>query len=276
MVKDKGSIRLIGAPTTAGCRSETAHLMDQANAPQAIRKAYTEMMEGFNIPAHFTDSGDLTLTGSTDTVLAAVTAAVEAERKLGTVPVILGGAHTVTLGTLRALAKTDGEFSVVYLDAHPDLMPRQEINYGSSIYHALKEGVIKPNRLAFLGIRHVELEEEEIILRDKIFARSAVDIATAGVRETLAELTAAVPPPYVVSIDFDAIDPAFAPGVTLPYPAGVTPREVLGIFAGLAPRGVITLELMELSPANDPDGRTLALAGEILYRTTKAISEAAA
>ena len=264
----KRNVRVIGAPTKA----ETAKLMDQDKAPAAIRAAYANLMAGFNIPAPFDDAGDLHLSGDMPAVLAEVQNAIENTRRSGSIPVLLGGAHTITLGTLRALAKTDREFSLIYIDAHPDLMPRQEFNYGSSIYHALQEKVITPKRVAFIGIRHVEQEEEEIITQQGIFARTAVDIAYAGIKQTVDQLITSLPPPYVISLDFDAIDPAFAPGVTLPYPAGVTPREVLGLVQHLAKHGIICLELMELSPANDPDGRTLALAGEFLYRTTKALA----
>lgn len=267
----KKQIELFGVPSSAGCRSETSFTIDQHRAPAAIRAAYEELMAGFTAPRCFSDKGDITSGNDVCKMLADVDNAVTKSLQDGNIPFLLGGAHTMTLGSLRAAHKFRKDFSLIYFDAHPDLMPHSDINYGSSLYYAVKEGLIKPDKIALLGIRQAEDPELDFIKQNKIHLYSARSVAALGAAEVLARIMKELPPPYFISIDLDGIDPAFAPGVTTPYPLGLSPREVEVISCELVSRGDLLVgEIVEHAPANDRMSRTSYLAAALLRAITDA------
>jgi len=267
-------IKLVGIPSTAGCRAETSAAIDQQHGPAAIRKAISQLTDGFNTPCPFEDVGDLKNIETVDSLLSHVKASTERIRNAGDIAFNLGGAHTLTLGTIRALAKTEGEFALVYIDAHPDLMPRQEIDYGSTLYHALKDGLLKPENIFFLGVRQIESEELETISAKSIASYSADDfhdVGTGSVTKSLLEQIGNKP--VLLSIDLDGIDPVFAPGVTTPYPLGMLPAQALALSRAVcANTNVVTAEIVELSPMRDIEERTAKLAGAMLIELTQTLA----
>jgi arginase family enzyme len=228
-------------------------------------------MAGFNVPRCFTDKGDVASGANVDRMLAEVANATKSSLSAGRTPFILGGAHTLTLGSLRAAHAYNPNFSLIYFDAHPDLMPHPDINYGSSLYYAIKEGLIAPDRIALIGIRQAETPELEFIKQNKINLFTARDVAAKGLEKVINELHQKLKGPYFISVDLDGIDPAFAPGVTTPYPLGLAPREVECIAAEFA-KELLVGEIVEHAPANDRMGRTAYLAAGILRSMTEAAS----
>lgn len=267
-------VTVIGVPSSAGCRQETSYAIDQDRAPGAIRAALQDMMSGFNIPLAYGDAGDVSVGGDVPEMLQAVQAKVSEVAQRGDVPFLLGGAHTLTLGTLRAISKIHPEFSLIYFDAHPDLMPHPQINYGSSLYYAVKEGVISPERLALIGIRQIEQEETAFIEREGIYSVHPFEFESAGgTRAVLEQITRRFKPPYFISIDLDGIDPSFAPGVTSPFPGGLTVREVLYLASELCRYPVAALEVVELAPVNDRNEETARIAAIFLHTLSTIASE---
>jgi agmatinase len=264
-------VDLIGVPYTVGCRAETSFAIDQHRAPAAIRQALDDLMAGFDIPRYFKDYGDLKSDSSVDAVLKGVEEFV-GSRSQNVVPFILGGAHTLTLGALRAAKKRFGDVTLVYFDAHPDLMPHPEINYGSSLYYGLKEQLVRPDRLAFLGIRQIEKPEAELIAKEKIWYRDGIDFERLGSAKIAEELFAKFPPPYLLSIDLDSIEPSTCPGVTTPFPGGLWYREVLFLAREICKRPTIYVDIVELSPVNDRNNESARLAALLLQQLSEALS----
>lgn len=262
-------VELFGVPCSAGCRSETSFTIDQHRAPAAIRAAFSELMSGFDVPRCFTDKGDVASGANVERMLEEVARATKESLSAGKTPFILGGAHTLTLGSLRAAHAFNPDFSLIYFDAHPDLMPHADINYGSSLYYAIKEGLIVPSRIALIGVRQAELPELKFIRQNGINLFTASDVARQGLEKILSELHAKLKGPYFISVDLDGIDPAFAPGVTTPYPLGLMPREVEVIATEFA-KNLLVGEIVEHAPANDRMGRTAYLAAGLLRSMTEA------
>ncbi|RIL06071.1 MAG: hypothetical protein DCC75_11140 [Proteobacteria bacterium] len=264
-------VKLIGAPFNIGSRSETSFAIDQHRAPAAIRRAYSEQMSGFNIAQNFDDLGDIACPNDFSQALTEIEGRIKELLLAGSVPLMLGGSHTVTLGSLRATKAARSDYSCVYLDAHPDIMPHPDINYGSSMYYALQEGLVQPNRLAFVGLRQVENQEEELMNSRSIMNFRPVEIERQGILKIAEQITEKLAPPFYISIDLDALDPAFAPGVTTPFPGGLTLREVLVLCQSLCAKGVIGADLVELCPANDRSEQTALLAAALLSSLASAI-----
>lgn len=264
-----GFVKLLGVPFSVGCRAETATAIDQQNAPRAIRDALRVLTSNFSTIFSFDDIGDVRAKAMVEDVLAATTAAVGDVLKKGDIPLVVGGAHTISLGTMRALAEKHPGFSLVYIDAHPDIMPRPHVDYGSVLFHAIKEELVDPKKIALIGIRQVEDPEYKIIEEQGIFHLHAHEVSSLGIYEVVRLLRDRLPGPYMVSFDIDSIDPAFAPGVTSPYPCGLSSSEALGLLEELCKTGLLALEVVELSPINDYNDHTARLAASIILRTSR-------
>lgn len=266
-------VQLFGVPSSAGIREITAGVGDNHNAPAAVRAALVHMLHGYDIVKPYDDRGDLAVAelGLHD-VLRRVEGTVEEIRRKKQVPLALGGAHTMTYGSLSALKKTESAYTLVYFDAHPDLMPRTDIDYGSYLYHALKNSLFDPARLVMVGLRWVERPEMKILADNKIRCYAPADVTARGVGTIASEILKDFPPPYYLSIDLDGIDPTFAPGVSNPTPFGLNPNEVLCIVERLCAVGACGAEIVQLSPQNDTNGMTARLAASLLISLAETIA----
>jgi agmatinase len=190
------------------------------------------------------------------------TEAVRAILERGALPIILGGDDSIPIPFFRAY-EGRGPLTLIQIDAHLDF--RDELDgvregYSSPIRRASEMPWIE--RIVQIGLRGVgsarasdvaDAEEHGNVL---IRARDVHDGGVAAVMERIAGNG-----PFLITIDFDGLDPAVAPGVGAPVPGGLTFDQAAGILRALAERGPIAgLDLVEYVPANDLNGIT-ALAG---------------
>lgn len=211
-----------------------------------------------------------------------VTEAVRAIHDAGFVPVCVGGGHDLTYPSVRALAEhvadaseakaagpndAAGSLGGINVDAHLDV--REEVGSGMAFRRLIENGHLDARRFTVLGAsRFVHAREHAGWLEDggaAVFGIGAVhdDAATVDHAFSLAFGSVLARPvlPGFVTIDLDAIDGAYAPGVSAVNPSGLDVATVAGIAerAGRTP-GVRHFDLMELSPPYDVDGRTARVA----------------
>lgn len=265
-------VKLVGAPFSVGCRPETSVAIDQHNGPLAFRSAVRGLTANMDIPVCWEDLGDIECENTVESVLSGVERQMSQIWESKSIPIMIGGAHTITLGSLRALRKFHPNASIIYIDCHCDLMPHSSINYGSTMFYAIKEGVINPNQLAFIGVRQVEQPEYDILKEQKIYHVHSYDLEGCDLRKFVSQIKASFSPPYFITLDLDAIDPAFAPGVTCPYPVGLYPREVQFIINSLIDDVVVGLDVVELCPVNDDNDKTAYLAGALMIEAAKRLA----
>lgn len=177
----------------------------------------------------------------------------------GKIPFILGGEHLVTLPAVRAAAAHHPGLAVIHLDAHADL--RDEY-LGVTLSHAtvmrrIGDFLGRKNLFQF-GIRSADAPEMEVARESGAFYTHCV---LPGLVETVSVLRER---PVYISLDIDLVDPAFAPGVGTPEPAGVTPQELLDALRLLQELRVIGWDVVEVNPAVDPAGITALLAARIV------------
>lgn len=263
---------LYGVPSHIGTDPETSQSADSHLAPEAIRKAYASLFQGYNIPCAFEDRGDINTSPeqSVDELLKEVKSSATEALMQNKQLVYLGGSHTFTLGSLRAVKEHRGDFSLLYFDAHPDLMPEERIYYGSTLYHASKEGVLDPKRIGFVGIRQIEEEESDFIEKNGSLVISPLELTRIGLTAAIEKLKQTLPPPYYMSIDLDGIDPSLAPGVTTPFPLGLYPRELLAMALAFCGKDLIGFEIVEHSPKRDVQNCTVFLAATLLQELSQA------
>jgi len=266
---EKADLAVVGVPfDTAtsyrpGARFGPAAIREQS---QLLRPWHPELAIDIFAAISVVDGGDLAITpGNAERTAGQIDSGLTPIVNAGTVPLVLGGDHSIVLGELRAHARRHGPVGVVLFDAHADTWDQY---YGERYFHgtpfrrALEEGLIRPERSLLAGMRGPlyaasDLQEPrewgfEILTTGDIQALDPVHYARR-VRERLGDA------PAYLSFDIDVLDPAFAPATGTPEVAGLQPREALALLRALAGIEFVGFDLVEVSPPYDGPGQVTAL-----------------
>ena len=201
----------------------------------------------------------------------------------GALPLVLGGDHSIALGTLGGLARARGQGGVLWIDAHsdmntPDTSPSGNV-HGMPLAAALGFAderfesdawtlpAVEPARVALVGLRSVDAQERERIRELGIKAYTMSDIDRIGIERAIREsLSHIAGPGFVhVSFDMDALDPEVAPGVGTPVRGGLSYREAHLALELVAESGLAgSLEVVEVNPILDRENATAQLAVELV------------
>ena len=212
--------------------------------------------------------------------LGAIVAEVVAD---GAVPLVLGGDHSVALGTLAGLRAAAGEpGGVIWIDAHgdlntPDSSPSGNVHgmplaaalgvAGDRFNHSgLSLPAVDADRVVLVGVRSLDPAERALIRERGIRAITMTEIDRIGIEAAMREaIDRASGPGFVhVSLDLDALDPEIAPGVGTPVKGGLTYREAHLACEDLAEAGVVgSFELVEVNPILDRENGSASIAVEL-------------
>lgn len=204
-----------------------------------------------------------------DRICAELAVIVERAVREGGFPVILGGDHSIAIGTLDGLKRARGKpAGLVWIDAHGDINSPQSSHsgnvHGMPLWFALERGYADPKRTVQIGLRDLEASEKENLRNSgvKAFTMSDVDkmTMTRVMEETIA-IAGAGDTPLHVSFDLDAIDPREAPGTGTPVKGGLSFREAHLAMEMLAESGKLgSIEMVEINPILDTRNQTALLA----------------
>lgn len=169
----------------------------------------------------------------------------------------LGGDHSVSLPLLRAAAKKHGPLGFVQFDAHADTWEEnfgQSLAHGTPFFHAINEGLIDPHRMIQIGIRAPmdgELVEREVLAKGiTVVSAEAVHLsAPADVARRITDVVG--DGPTYLTVDIDALDPAFAPGTGTPDMGGLHAWQLRAILRHLAPIQFVGMDVVEVAPPFD-------------------------
>jgi arginase len=203
---------------------------------------------------------------------------VERARADGLLPLILGGDHSIAMGTLSGLAAS-GPGGVLWLDAHGDLNTPETTPSGNVhgmplaaalglcgaefSRNGLRLPVVDPQRVALVGVRSLDPGEQEVVRELELAVYTISDLDRRGVQPVIDEALARVTGGSFVhvSVDLDVVDPEVAPGVGDPVRGGLSYREAHLALELVAEAGVLdSLELVEVNPIRDHENTTAALA----------------
>jgi len=198
----------------------------------------------------------------------------------GRTPLVLGGDHSVAIGTLAGTTR-DASTGVVWFDAHgdfntPETTPSGNV-HGMGLAAALGRGSfaghgwahapgLDAGNLAWVGLRALDPEEREAIRESEATAFTMSDIDREGIHavvERALDVAAEDTDGIHVSLDLDFLDPTEAPGVGTPVQGGATYREAHAALEAVADRELRSLELVEVNPILDKQNRTAELAVEL-------------
>jgi agmatinase len=273
---ERCDVGVIGIPFDSG----VSYRPGARFGPAAIRQASRLLREyhpGLDVApferVQVADCGDVAANPySIEDALARMTGAVTELVAEGTIPIALGGDHTIALPMLRAVAGAHGPVALLHFDAHLDTWDASCFGsthtHGTVFRRAAEEGLLDPDRLTHIGIRGPVYSAADLTEDAALGFRilTAMDVAELGVRE-VARRTAAVVGggPLYVSVDIDVLDPAHAPGTGTPEAGGLTSREVLGILRSLGAAHIVGADVVEVAPAYDHAEITSIAASHIAY-----------
>jgi arginase len=239
-----------------------------------------EATEPGNPDARFLDEIALVNQAVSDSVLQALDA--------GAVPLVLGGDHSISIGSIAGSAtwarRAEDEIGLLWFDAHadmntPDSTPSGNI-HGMPLAVALGYGdpelvqllgwspKVRPEKTVLIGARDVDRGERLLIRESGIRVFTMREIDEVGIVAVLEEAMAIVTDGTIgfhVSWDMDFVDPSFAPGVGTPVKGGVDYREGhLALELVSDTDGMIAMDLVEANPILDERNRTGVLGMELI------------
>lgn len=208
----------------------------------------------------------------------------------GGFPLVLGGDHSIALGSIAGLAaayqKKGLRMGVLYVDAHGDFNTAETSPSGNihgecmsaSCGYGLDELVnlyydgrkLDPRNVCYVGLRSVDPEERVLMKKAGVTAYTMSDIDRMGfcdvVRKVIVFFKRRVDVVHV-SFDMDCLDPMYAPGTGYQLPAGMTNREALLLMEEMYESKLVrSAEIVEVNPVLDVRNQTAALAVELVAR----------
>lgn len=283
---DPRDITIVGVPCgMGGGHQGTAH------GPNAARAGGLRSRLGALLPTR--DRGDLgplePIDGGREAIVAAWCRAIRPVTRTlvseGALPVVVGGDHSIATGSMSgacaAWRATHGRSpGLLWIDAHVDLNDHESSPSGN--LHGMPaaallgwdvpilseivgtDGRFDRDRMAFVGARDIDPGEQRHLEESGIAIWTSQDVRELGVGTVMERALSTVSPdrePYCLSFDIDVVDPVHAPGVDTAVPDGLLPAEAMECMARAgAHASLVSLDLVELNPEHDIDGRTALIA----------------
>jgi arginase len=206
----------------------------------------------------------------------------------GRLPLVIGGDHSIAIGTVSAAAKrlrrTKKRLGLLWIDAHPDMNTPQTSPSGNvhgmplacligmgphTLTHLLGFAPkVDPKNVALVGIRDVDALEKPHVKNSGVRAFTMRDIDERGMRAVMQEaieIASAGTDGFHVSLDMDSVDPQIGPGVGTPVRGGLSYREAHLVMEMIGDSGRMTsMDVVEVNPIFDEANRTALLAVELV------------
>ena len=238
-----------------------------ADAPPQIRAALRS--DAWNLTSEngtdlsddsiFFDAGDIEPVAGSD-MLTLIENSIYTLIADGLTPISLGGDHSVTHPIVRAFARKYKDLSILHFDAHPDIYDSYQGNrnsHASPFARIMEQKLVK--RLVQVGVRTFTAHQREQI--------SKFGVETIEMRSVTPDLQLEFDSPVYISFDVDALDPAFAPGVSHREPGGLSTRQAIDLIQRLKGK-VVGADIVEFNPRMDP----LHITGTVCAKIFKEIA----
>jgi arginase len=285
-------VRMIGVPMDLGANRRGTDM-----GPSAVRAANLEakledldhdVEDGGNVFAHEPETQTEREAGMrfVDEIVRTCEAVARRVRRAkldDEAPLVVGGDHSLSMGTVAGIASEDTRVGVLWIDAHgdfntPDTTPTGNV-HGMPLACTVGRGdrrlceiggmapKVREEDVAIVGTRSLDRPEAEALRDSKVSVFTMRDIDERGMREVMEDALAEIdsgPDWLHVSFDMDVVDPEIAPGVGTPVPGGISYREAhLAMEIIHDSDAMASLELVEVNPILDERNRTADLAVDL-------------
>ena len=174
----------------------------------------------------------------------------------GLMPISLGGDHSITYPIVRAFTRRYNNLSILHFDAHPDIYENYQGNrnsHASPFARIMEQKLVK--RLVQVGIRTATADQREQVRK--------YGVESVEMRDLNGTVQLEFDSPVYISFDIDALDPAFAPGVSHREPGGLSTRQAIDLIQRLKGK-VVGADIVEFNPRMDPLHVTGTVCAKIL------------
>ncbi|MEL7131191.1 MAG: agmatinase [Pseudomonadota bacterium] len=271
----KLDVAVLGVPMDIGTswRSGTRFGPKQVRAESAMIRPYNLQTGAAPFDSlHVADIGDLAInTFSLSDSLRIIAESYGTILTYDSVPVAIGGDHSITLPILRAIAQRHGPVALIHVDAHADVndeMFGEKETHGTVFRRAYEEGLIQASKVYQVGLRGTGYSAEDFteaqgwgfqqFLAHELWGRDLSQLG-AEIRRDIGDV------PTYVTYDIDSLDPAFAPGIGTPEIGGLTTPQALQLIRAFRGVNIVGCDLVEVSPPYDTSGNTALTGANILY-----------
>jgi arginase len=186
----------------------------------------------------------------------------------GGLPIVLGGDHSIAMGTLRGLRRAyEKPPGLIWIDAHADINSPESSRtgnvHGMPLWFALEQGSAVAEHTVEIALRDVDTAEKRILRERGVRAFTMTDVDRFGMARVMEEalrIAGADHRPMHISFDMDGIDPSEAPGTGTPVKGGLSYREAHLAMEMLAESGRLgSIEMVEINPILDRQNQTAML-----------------
>jgi len=267
-------VALIGVPfdggTTyrPGARFGPRHVRHQS----AIIRPYNPVLDlaPFEL-LRVADFGDLPVNPlSIDDTFARITTALAPVLDADTIPLCVGGDHSILLPILRAIHAKHGPVALIQLDAHSDTWDQywgMKYSHGTPVRRAMEEGLLAVPYVLQIGLRGQLYDSHDLdyAIQQRIALVTAEQFHEQGLTLVRRKLQQFRGRKVYLSLDIDVVDPAFAPGTGTPQIGGLTSVQILDLVRELRGLAFVGCDLVEVAPPYDSAELTSLLAANLLF-----------
>ena len=267
-------VALVGVPFDGGtsyrpgARFGPRHVREQSS----IIRPYHPVLDvsPFDL-VRVADYGDLPINPlSIDDTFKRITRGLGPVLEAGTIPLCVGGDHSILLPILRDMHAKHGPVGLVQFDAHSDTWDQywgMKYSHGTPVRRAIEEGLLAEPYILQIGIRGQLYDEHDLDFARKhgIVMITAEEFHEQGMGLVRRKLRMFKSRKVYFSLDIDVVDPAFAPGTGTPQVGGFSSAQILNLVRALAGLNLVGCDLVEVSPQFDSAEITSLLAANLLF-----------
>ena len=194
-----------------------------------------------------------------------------------TFPMVVGGDHSTTIGSLDAVVDKYGPVGIIHFDAHTDTYPPAwgcDIHHGTFMRIGKERGWFRKEDVVQIGIRGPFSTEDDIrVPQEYGYDVYTVDrVRDEGLQALCQKLRSLNKGPYYISFDVDCLDPSCAPGTGTPVPGGLTTWEAQQILRATQHLNVVAADVVEISPPYDNHDITSLTAVTLIWEILSAVA----
>ena len=273
-IYEKIDIGIIGIPYDSGC----SYRCGARFAPSSIRtnscilREYNIKMDVYPFKKNIIDFADINVPPfNNEEAVKIMEVELDNILKKTDKYIILGGDHTISYPSLKAINKKFGKVSIIHFDSHLDTFDDHfgsKITHGTPFKRSVEENLLNENKF-HVGLRGSTYSKDDLI-NDKnlgfyIYPCDYID--NHSINSMIKEIKEKIGDTKVyISIDIDVIDPAYAPGTGTPEVGGFSSREFINIIRMLKGLDIVGADIVEVSPSYDNSANiTSLLAASLCY-----------
>lgn len=271
---DRLDVALIGVPFDGGTSYRTGprmgprHVRDQS----AIIRPYNPVLKVSPFSRlRVADFGDLSINPvAIEDTYNRITKGLKPVLDAGTIPICLGGDHSILLPILRAMHAAHGPVALIQFDAHSDTWDTywgMKYSHGTPVRRAIEENLLDEDHILQVGLRGQLYGEEDMDYAHEHNIRmiTAEEFHEHGLDLVREKLKGFEDRKVYFTLDIDVVDPAFAPGTGTPQVGGFSSDQILRLVRALKGLNLVGCDLVEVSPQYDSAEITSLLAANLLF-----------